>query len=174
MWTHSDCRNVSVKIPRVYVCLSSGDFFIFSERISSFLSNFCEKKDLISSLACREWSVMVVILCDKVSWGSRVDSTGNMPLQMKYLRLNEVVGKVCDLRRTSVAGSPHVGQLENSCKVSDNGARPYVVFPFTICANHCSNPRAAHNRGNLHIELKKYRPTLVFKFSSKIYSWDEK
>ena len=29
-----DCRNVSVKLPCVYVCLSSGDLFVFSARVS--------------------------------------------------------------------------------------------------------------------------------------------
>ena len=31
-----DCRNVSVKLPCVYMCLSSGDPFNFSMRVSSF------------------------------------------------------------------------------------------------------------------------------------------
>ena len=36
-----DCRNVSVKLPCVYVCLSSWDLFIISVRVSSLYSNFC-------------------------------------------------------------------------------------------------------------------------------------
>ena len=36
-----DCRNVSVELPCVSVCLSSGDLFIFSMRVSSFFSYFC-------------------------------------------------------------------------------------------------------------------------------------
>ena len=35
-----DCQNVSVKLPCVYVCLSSGDLFIFSVRVSSCFSYF--------------------------------------------------------------------------------------------------------------------------------------
>ena len=34
------CQNVSVKLLCVYVCLSSGDFFIFLVRVSSFYSYF--------------------------------------------------------------------------------------------------------------------------------------
>ena len=33
-----DCRNVSVKLPCVYVCLSSRNLFIFSARVSSLFS----------------------------------------------------------------------------------------------------------------------------------------
>ena len=36
-----DCRNLSVKLPCVYVCLSSRDLFIFSARVVSFFSYFC-------------------------------------------------------------------------------------------------------------------------------------
>ena len=36
----SDCQNISVKLPCVYVCLSSGDLFIFSVRVSSFFLYF--------------------------------------------------------------------------------------------------------------------------------------
>ena len=35
-----DCRKVSVKFLGVYVCLSSGDLFIFSVSVSSFFSHF--------------------------------------------------------------------------------------------------------------------------------------
>ena len=36
-----DCQNISVKLPCIYVCLSSGDLFIFLVRVSSFFSYFC-------------------------------------------------------------------------------------------------------------------------------------
>ena len=36
-----DCRNVSVRLPCVYLCISSGDLLIFSARVSSFYSYFC-------------------------------------------------------------------------------------------------------------------------------------
>ena len=36
-----NCGNVSVKLPCVCVCLSFGDIFVFSVRISSFSSYFC-------------------------------------------------------------------------------------------------------------------------------------
>ena len=36
-----DCQNVSVKLPYVYVCLSSRDLFIFLVRVSAFFSYFC-------------------------------------------------------------------------------------------------------------------------------------
>ena len=39
-----DRRNVSAKLPCVNVCLSSGDLFIFSVRVSSFFSYFCVSK----------------------------------------------------------------------------------------------------------------------------------
>ena len=35
-----DCQNVSIKLPFVCVCLSPGDLFIFSVRVSSFFSYF--------------------------------------------------------------------------------------------------------------------------------------
>jgi len=35
-----DCWNILVKLPCVYVCLSSGDLFILSVRVSSFFSYF--------------------------------------------------------------------------------------------------------------------------------------
>ena len=46
-----DCRKVSVKLPRVYVCLSSRDLFIFSVRVSSFFPYFCSICTSVLSLS---------------------------------------------------------------------------------------------------------------------------
>ena len=37
-----DCRNVSIKFPCVYMCLSSGDLFISSIRVTLLLFVFYE------------------------------------------------------------------------------------------------------------------------------------
>ena len=49
-----DCWNVSVKLPCIYVCLSSGDLFSFSVRVSSFFSYFCVIRT--SALFFSTWS----------------------------------------------------------------------------------------------------------------------
>ena len=45
----SDHRKVSIKLPCVHVCLSSGDLFIFSVRVPSFFPYFCIIRTLVLS-----------------------------------------------------------------------------------------------------------------------------
>ena len=46
-----DYWNVSVKLPCVYLCLTSGDLFIFLVRVASFYSYFCVICALVLSLS---------------------------------------------------------------------------------------------------------------------------
>ena len=46
-----DCRNVLVKLSCVYVCLSSGDPFKFSVRVSPFFPCFCVIRNSVLSLS---------------------------------------------------------------------------------------------------------------------------
>ena len=56
-----DCGNVSVKFSCVYVCLLSGDLFIFSVRVSSFYFYFCLILYILTLevrlVVCHEWKL---------------------------------------------------------------------------------------------------------------------
>ena len=49
-----DCRNLSVKLPCIYMCLSFGNLFIFSLNVFSFFSYFRVIHTLVLSLSM--WS----------------------------------------------------------------------------------------------------------------------
>ena len=84
-----DCWNISVKLPCVYVCHSSGYLFIFSVRFASLFSYFCE--DLVMNFDIPSENDLIRKYCEQSPQVSE-SVRNSWWWEERFLNLNEFRG----------------------------------------------------------------------------------